>query len=142
MAEGPFAGAGTGMFGFEKSYISSATKGGDSADDGKGGGPLGTFLAGLIGLSSQKKPETVPGAVPPGPVSMNAMGSAPQQYDLQTAFPEVFHQQYASPYAPAYTPVAPVAPASASSLPGFQKPASFAMQPQTATSINNLLWER
>ena len=142
MAEGPFANAGLGAWGLEKSYMSSGMtppkkkEGSDSEEDG--GGILGKLLGGLIGLSP--KASAPAGAVPPGPVAMPAMGSAPQQYDLPTAFPEVLHQQYASPYAPAYTPVAPIAPPSMSSLPGFQKPAFQAAPQPNAAAINNLLW--
>lgn len=66
MADGPFANAGLGMFGTEKSYVSSAMTG-PKEDDKKdqGGGPIGNFLAGLIGLSTQKPKTEVPGAATP-----------------------------------------------------------------------------
>jgi len=111
MAEGPFANAGLGMFGTEKTYMSAAMKPAEDDKQGQqGGNPLGTFLAGLIGLSSQQPGASVPGAAtPPTGASAN--------------------------------PVAPVGLAPLPPLPPFApyKPLPV-NQPSSAATINKLLW--
>lgn len=89
---------------------------------------LGDMLAGLLGGLSPTEEEGTS-------LEENKQPIAPPtpQYMPQTKFPEVFNQQYASPYAPAYTPE-PVAPTSSpSSLQGFVKPPQYsgAIQPTT-----------
>jgi hypothetical protein len=106
MAEShPFANSGLGMYGTaEKGFSQGAMyskppplKEGEQAFN-----PLG-FLAGLIGLSDQKKPtdKTVAGATPPPP-SLSSLSSSP--YDPRSIAPEVTQQQYINPYQSGYGP--------------------------------------
>lgn len=148
----PFANAGLGMFGIEKTYAQQAMK-----DDGKGANPLGLFLAGLMKGSKDKQTEQdAAKTAPTGSV-------APTQYEPQTAFPDILQQQYATPYKPAYgqgpampPPTtslegfmtqpyrAPQAPAPANPMAGFKTQNPFTVQPQTTASgyhpVTDALW--
>jgi len=111
MADGPFSNAGLGMWGTEKSYMSTAMKGPEDDKKGQqGGGILGDFLAGLIGLSSQQPNASVPGAAPP-PTGGSSPAAAPVALKPLPPMPQ---------FAP-YTPL-PV------------------NQPSSASIINKLLW--
>ena len=59
-------------------------------------------------------------------------GIAPPQVDYMpsTQFPEVFNQQYSSPYAPAYTPQPVAPPSSPTSLQGFVTPPQYSAPTQ------------
>lgn len=107
MAEkNPFLGLGLQQLGNENRYLDF------SSSPNQGGGFLGDFLAaGLKKLKgafdSEEQPE---GAVaPPGP--------APQ-FQPATQFPELFNQQYVTPYKPGYQAPTAVPPP----LQGFMTP--------------------
>jgi len=91
----------------------------------EGGGVLGNWLAGVLG--GLKNPEDKKES------SLETKPSLPgniQSYSPATNFPEVFNQQYDSPYAPAYTSSQPVVPPqSPTSLQGFVKPPQYGVPP-------------
>ena len=141
----PFANAGLSMYGSaENMYAKGAMQG--SSDDK--GGPIGDFLASLIGLSSKDKKNKDAEATN-GPV-----GAVPPatQYEPQTAFPDILQQQYVTPYIPgaggaAMPPPttslqgfmtqpyrAPQAPTPADPMAGFRQPNPFVSQPQQTAS--------
>lgn len=130
MADHPFANSGLGMFGAGESFAKQAMQSGS----GESMGPVGAFLAGLIGLSPKKEPQeeepqkknnstTVSGSVPP------------VQYEPQTAFPDILQQQYATPYKPGYDGgVPPVQSTLSNPMAGFRQPNSFSSQFQQTAS--------
>lgn len=93
MADHPFANAGLGNFGMEKTFSQKGMQGG--GDFGLGG-----FLAAQIGLTpkdqtkKEKDANQIAGAV------------EPTQYEPQTDFPDILQQQYVTPYQPGYKPPA------------------------------------
>jgi hypothetical protein len=89
-----------------------------AGSDKEGGGVLGNWLAGVLG--GLKNPEDEKTSLP---------GNT-QAYSPATNFPEVFNQQYDSPYAPAYMPPQPVVPPqSPTSLQGFVKTPQYSVPP-------------
>ena len=122
MADHPFANAGLGMFGSEKSYTQQGMQGG--GDFG-----IGNLLAGLIGLTPKDESQKEGNATP-------VFGSVPPvQYEPQTAFPDILQQQYVTPYKPGYGGgVPPVQSASSNPMTGFRQPDSFVSQTQQTAS--------
>jgi len=119
----PFSNAGLGMFGSAESMYA---KGAMQGSDNKEGGPIGDFLAGLIGLSPKEK------STKPVAFASQSTGVAPPvtQYEPQTAFPDILQQQYVTPYQPRYVGVPPVS----QGLAGFRKPTQFVNQQATTAS--------
>ena len=136
----PFSNAGLGMFGSAENMYA---KGAMSGSDNKEGGPIGDFLAALIGLSpkDKSKKDTASNAQPMGAVP-------PIQYEPQTAFPDILQQQYVTPYQPGSSSAMPPsttslqgfmtqpyrAPAPADPMAGFRQPNTFVNQSQQTTS--------
>lgn len=84
---------------------------------------LGKMLAGLLGGLDTGDEES--------------KGVAPPQTDYMpsTNFPEVFNQQYSSPYAPSYSPQPVVPPSGPSSLPGFVTPPQYSAPSQANAPV-------
>ena len=100
-----------------------------AASEKDGGGVLGNWLAGVLGGLKDPEDEKTSS-------QQSSLGGKPslpgntQAYSPATNFPEVFNQQYDSPYAPAYTPPQPVVPPqSPTSLQGFVKPPQYGVPP-------------
>lgn len=86
---------------------------------------IGKMIAGFLGGLDTGGAEGAMGAE-------ESAGVAPTQMDYMpsTKFPEVFNQQYSSPYAPAYTPQPVAPPSGPSSLPGFVTPPQYSAPSQ------------
>ena len=109
MAEkNPFLGLGLQQLGNESRWIDLSPPFGE-----QGPTPLGVLLGGALtkikqSLGSEEQPEV--GVAPP----------QMQQFEPASKFPELFQQQYVTPYKPGYQAPGGVAPPS--SLPGFMTP--------------------
>ena len=107
MAEkNPFLGLGLQQLGNEQRWIDL------SPPEGKGTSPLGVLLGGALSkikqaFASEEQPEV--GVAPPAPT---------QQFQPATQFPELFAQQYVTPYKPSYQAPTAVPPP----LQGFMTP--------------------
>lgn len=108
MAEkNPFLGLGLQQLGNENRWIDLSPPSGE-----QGPTPLGVLLGGALSkikqsLTSEEQPEV--GIAPPA-----------QQFQPATQFPELFNQQYVTPYKPGYQAPGGIAPPS--SLSGFMTP--------------------
>lgn len=131
MADHPFANAGLGNFGMEKAYSQAGIQA------GVGNFGLGGFLAGKIGLDKQDKKDKA------APEKGVAGSVPPTQYEPKSNFPDIFQQQYVSPYTQGYGGNAGI-PTPATSLQGFKQPNIFNVQPQAGVSehhpVTNQLW--
>jgi hypothetical protein len=86
---------------------------------------IGKMVAGFLGGLETGGAEGAMGAK-----GLEAVAPPQVDYMPSTQFPEVFNQQYSSPYAPAYTPQPVAPPFGPTSLQGFVAPPQYSAPTQ------------
>lgn len=115
MADHPFSNAGLGMFGTAERGFAQAGMRPPEIDPKKNG--LGALLAGFLKDAFPDKQSEQ------NPAQTSTAGVAPPQFSPATNFPEVFNQQYVTPWKPGFSPAVP--PTFPTSLQGFVAPPQY-----------------